>query len=263
MGAKPTTIGGGSARGVSDNISNLLNAALNGGGGQQTAATNTMRANPVGQTMDIRQALSTLFQGGSNLVDSAQSIAANRRTEDVGDLRSRYALGGVGYGTPAAVGEAKFLGEFDPQVALGIGNMQLDSITKALGFLSPLLQQAYGLGTPQAQTVMKKGFLGNALDAISGVAGAAAPFLAPGLGSAAAAGGAALDAGGQLGQASIYHFPGMTPGEGTGDFWGGFGIGRDSVGTPFNPGQAASGAGIFGGSAPAYNPWSFHLGGVN
>lgn len=186
MGAKESTVGGGSARGVSSNISDLLNQGLTGGGysdgRQQGAMDNWGRSDPMSNTMDIRGAIAQLLSGGAGMANGAQAIAANRREENVGDIRSRYALGGTGYGTPAAVGEARFLGEFDPQVAAQVGGMQLDSMSKGLGFLFPLLQQAYGLGTPQAQTVMKKGFLGNAIDAIGGLAGAAAPFFGGGFG---------------------------------------------------------------------------------
>lgn len=237
-------------------------------GGQQTAGDNLGRANPIGDTMNIGNAIATLLSGGSNLTNNAMQIADIRRKENVADLRSRYALGGVGYGTPAASGEARFLAEYDPQVATQIGGMQLDSIAKALGFVMPLYSQAFGLGTPQAQTVMKKSGFMNALDTGIGIAKTAAPFFAPGLGAAAAAGGAGAsmaptpNAGGQLGQASIYHFPGMSGNEGYGNPFSGFGAYRDTFGTPMNPFGPNNGAGFNMGQVnPALfnNLWSGSL----
>lgn len=259
MGASPQTIGGGSARGVSDQLSQFLMMGLQGGFnlpqfGQTTPGDALNRSNPVRSTMNFGDAIGTLLQGGG-FENDALSIAANRREENVGNIRSRYALGGTGYGTPAAVGEARFLGEFDPQVATQVGGMRLDSIGKALSFMLPLYQQAYGLGTPQAQTVMKPGFLSEALGTVTGLAGAAAPFFAPGLGGGQpnaaqqmASGGFGITPpatlpyanarGGQLGQASMYHLPssGFLPQiEGIGSAFGGhnngFGFPRDSFGT--------------------------------
>lgn len=241
MGAKPTTIGGGSARGVSDALSGLLMNGLQGGfnfGSQQTAGQNLGRANPLGDTLSIGNALSTLLSGGSNLANSAMAIADRRRTQNVADLRARYALGGTGYGTPASSAEANFRAEYDPQVATQIGGMQLDYISRALSHILPLYSQAYGLGTPQAQTVMKKSGFMNALDTGIGIAKGVAPFVMPGLGAGMAAASSAAPAvnlGGQLGQASNYHFPGMSGDQGAGSYFGGFGGMRDSFGTPFNP----------------------------
>lgn len=242
MGAKPTTIGGGAATGVANDFAGMLHQALSGGfntAGSGAAAAGAAGANPVGDTMNIGDALGQLMSGGQGLANSALAIGNNRREENVADLRSRYSMGGTGYGTPAAVGEARFLGEFDPQLAGQVGGLQMDGITKALGFLFPGLMQSQQLGTPQAQTVMKKGFLGNALGAITGLAGAAAPFLAPGIGSVAgpaiakagdAIGGGGMEPGGftgqgQLGQAARYNFDGthtLKLNNGVGNAWGGY-----------------------------------------
>lgn len=190
MGAKPTTIGGGKSTGVANDFASQLQQWLSQGfgsvpGAQQTAGDNLGRSNPGGQVSNLTQAFQALFSGGNGLANSVQQVADIRRKENVGDIRSRYALGGTGYGTPAASGEARFLAEFDPAVAGQVGSIQMDGITKALSLLMPLFQQQVDKGTPQAQTVMKPSGFTDAISTIGQVAGIAAPFVMPGLGGAA------------------------------------------------------------------------------
>lgn len=199
MGAKPTTIGGGKSTGVAGDWASMLQNWLSGGfgsvpGGQQTAGSNLGRSNPQGQVSNLTEAFSALLNGGAGMANSMQQVADVRRKENVADIRSRYALGGTGYGTPAASGEARFLAEFDPTVAMNAGQLQMDGISRALQMILPLFQQQAQLGTPQAQTVMKPSGFSNALSTIGQVAGIAAPFimgnpLAGGAAVAKAAGG--------------------------------------------------------------------------
>jgi hypothetical protein len=71
--------------------------------------------------------------------------------------------------------------QLQSQYGLGVGGLQ----NQALGQLLQQYGQAFGLGTPQRQTIQKPSFFQNALGAVTGLAGAAAPFLAPGIGSLA------------------------------------------------------------------------------
>lgn len=199
MGAKPTTIGGGKSVGVANDFATQLQQWLSGGfgsvpGAQQTAGDNLGRSDPQGQVSNLSQAFAALLNGGGGMANSVQQVADIRRKENVNDIRSRYALGGTGYGTPAASGEARFLAEFDPAVAGQVGQIQMDGITKALSMLLPLYQQQAGLGTPQAQTVMKPSGFSQALSTIGQIGSIAAPFI-PGA-APFAAGAKALGGGG-------------------------------------------------------------------
>lgn len=185
MGAKPTTIGGGKSTGVASGFADMLNTWMHQGfgavpGGQQTAGDNLGRANPQGQVSNLTQAFQALLNNGSGMANSAQSIYDIQRKRAVGDIRSRYALGGTGYGTPAAAGEAAYTSMADPQFALGAGQMQMDGISKVLQLLLPMFQQQVDKGTPQATTVMKPSFGGQLLSGLGSLAGAAAPFFGGG-----------------------------------------------------------------------------------
>lgn len=187
MGAKQKTVGGGKSVGVAGDFASQMMNWLSQGfgavpGGQQTAGSNLGRSNPTGQVSNLTEAFQALLNGGQGMANSAQQIADIRRKSDVSDIRSRYALGGTGYGTPAASGEANFLAQYDPQVAVGIGGMQMDGISKALSLLMPMFQQQVDKGTPGAQTVMQPSGFGNVLSGLGGLVGAAAPFFGGGMG---------------------------------------------------------------------------------
>lgn len=248
MGAKPTTIGGGSATGVSDEWAKMLMTGLSQGfgtgampgaqgSGQTTAGDAMSRANPTGSTMNIAQAIGNLLNNGDSMANGAMSIANNRRQENVADLRSRYALGGTGYGTPAASAEARFLGEFDPQVATQIGQMRMDNITKALSLIIPGYMQSQQIGTPQAQTVMKPSGFTNFISGLGQVAGVAAQFFPGGNPLGAGSNGPSPSvSGGQLGQASRYNFDGTHTNkivQGEGNAFSGYGNYRNSFGQSY------------------------------
>jgi hypothetical protein len=255
MGAKPETIGGGSARGVSDQFSGLLSQALNGGFntqqyGQSTGMDNFGRANPMKSTMNIGDALGALISGGGTMANNYGALSAQAREKEMGDLQSQFSLGGTGFGTPSAVGQARFAAQFDPQTAMNQSQLQTEGITKALSFLFPSLQQAYGLGTPQAETVMKPSGFTNFMSGLNQVAGVASQFVpfAGGNKSGAGSNAGTSPQGGQLGQASIYNFPGFnSPQDNAGSPFGGYGAGRDSFGNSVGNAQ-------FGGRVN-YNPW--------
>jgi hypothetical protein len=170
MGMDTKQVGGGNATHVSDEFSNFLLRGLTTGhfGGQGTAGT-AMQGTDMGSIMD------NLLSGGA--AGPARSLMDKQMTSTIGDMRSRYSMGGTGYGTPGAVGEAQYRSQADPQYAMLGQDYQL----KALSMLFPMIQQMIGIGTPQAQMIQTPSMGMNIFNGMTGLAGAAAPFVVPGL----------------------------------------------------------------------------------
>lgn len=173
MAPKPKTIGGGNARGLSNDFLDFLGRGLNtgtfGAGG---------RGNPVNDTMGIAGILNDILSGGAgNLGGSLQQMIERQNTGNIADLRARYgAGGGMGYGTPAAQAEAGYRAQHGADTATAVGNLQLSALSQ----LFPLYSQAVGIGTPQAQTVMQQNPIAGALGTIAPIASAVLPFLGSG-----------------------------------------------------------------------------------
>lgn len=180
LGTSTKTVGGGAAAPVASDFGSFLQSLLQPAGMQTTGGTALARSNPVGQTGDLASAFHQLLSGGAGVAGGINDILQQQKTTDIANLRERYSMGGTGYGTPAATAESRYLGTFTPQAAVQVGQAQNENIARALGLIMPAFQQAFGLGTPQAQTIQQKGFGGQLLSGITGLAGAAAPFFGAG-----------------------------------------------------------------------------------
>jgi|SRR6478609_2603695 len=171
MPPKPKTVGGGNAKGLSNDFFDFLHRGLNTGtfGAGQ-------RGNPVNDTKGIAGILNQLLAGGAGSFGGDLGAMIERQnSNNIADLRGRYgAGGGMGYGTPAAQAEAGYRAQHAADTGVAIGGLQL----QALQSLFPLYQQGAQLGTPQAQTVMEQNPWAAALSTISPVASAVLPFLA-------------------------------------------------------------------------------------
>jgi hypothetical protein len=194
LGASTKEVGGGSAVGLSnDTISGLralLNPQLANTGGLGTAG----RPDAAGTAGGVFGILSQLLQpGAGNIGGSFAQMLSKQQERDTNALRARFgASGGAAFGTPAAFAETQYRAEAAPQIATQVGQLQLNA-------LQPLLQMAGNLsqlGIAPRQTIQQRGGFADALGAIAPIAGAALPFLLPGVGGPAAA---ALSAGMQFG----------------------------------------------------------------
>lgn len=172
MGVDTKEVGGGSAKPVADDFGKMLLQGLQSGFG---AVPGSSGANG-GLGGYLQMLLSG--QGAQGAITQAE-IAKNKA---IGDLHERYSMGGTGFGTPAASAEASYRAQVDPQIA----NIHSQNVMQALSQILPFYGQAFGLGTPQAQMVQTPSFGANLLGGVTSLAGAAAPFLAPGIGSALA-----------------------------------------------------------------------------
>lgn len=170
MAPKPNTVGGGHAKGLSNDFFDFLQRGLNTGtfGAGQ-------RGNPINDTKGIAGILNQLLAGGAGKFGGDLGAMIERQnSNNVSDIRARYgAGGGMGYGTPAAQAEAGYRAQHAADTGVAIGGLQL----QALQSLFPLYQQGAQLGTPQAQTVMEQNPWAAALGAIAPVASTVLPFL--------------------------------------------------------------------------------------
>jgi hypothetical protein len=170
MGVNTKEMGGGSAKPVANEFGKMLLQGLQGGFGAVPGQA--------GASGGLGGYLQMLLSGQGAQGAVTQAEIAKKKA--IGDLRERYSLGGTGYGTPTATAEAQYRANVDPQIA----NIQSQNIAQALSMILPAYQQAFGLGTPQAQLVQTPSFGANLIGGVTSLAGAAAPFLAPGIGSA-------------------------------------------------------------------------------
>lgn len=185
MGAKTKEVGGGPAVGLAeDTISGLralLNPQRNNTGGLGTAGS----PDALGSAGGVYGILAQLLSPGAGNVGGSYATMINKQQErDVNALRSRFgATGGASFGTPAAFAESQYRAEAAPQVATQIGKLQLEA-------LLPLLQGSFNLsqlGIAPRQTIQQKSGLASALGTVAGIGKMALPFLAPGIGTGAAA----------------------------------------------------------------------------
>jgi len=175
MGLTKTKTVGGTKGGMalSNDFVSALSDLLNGGG---IGANQPAGSNAVG---GVRGVYGDILSGGAGKVGGALAdILGRQQTSDVANLRSRFgATGGMSFGTPAAYAESQYRSQAAPQIATAIGGLQLQA-------LSPLLSaylDVFNKNTPQAQTIQQKTGLGQAISTVGSLAGAAVPFLAPGL----------------------------------------------------------------------------------
>lgn len=161
MGAHEQTVGGGSAKGLGKDVISWLAGGLNNGqfGGGAIDATR-------GITGIINQFTNADFTDPNST--ALMKLANFQRMQGVNDMRSRYSLGGTGYGTPAASGEALYGAQFDNQLIANLGQQKMNVALQLLNIMAGLGSK----GIPQAQTVMQPGFLDSALGTLTGVAGA-------------------------------------------------------------------------------------------
>ena len=143
---KTKEVGGGPAIGLAEDFIKLLSGTF---GGQPSPGDRFSTANPVGSTGGIAEILSNILSPGAGNIGGAYSEMISRENDrNVAAIRSRFgASGGTSFGTPAAYAESQYRAEAAPRTALGIGQLQLQT-------LLPILQLAAGLssrGIPQAQ----------------------------------------------------------------------------------------------------------------
>lgn len=179
MGVKTEQVGGGGATAVSNEFSNMLLQGLQGGFGAVPGWQNgpTDAYGRGGGNASVANVLGMLFSG--NGANGLITQAEQAKTRSIGDMRERFSIGGSGYGTPASSAEAQYRAQVDPQIA----SIYSQQVMQALSQILPMYGQQAQLGTPQAQIVQTPSFGANLLSGITGLAGAAAPFFAPGLGS--------------------------------------------------------------------------------
>ena len=172
MGVNTKEVGGGGSKAVAEEFSKMLLQGLQSGFGAVPGQG--------GAQGGLGGYLQMLLSGqGAQGAITQANLAKDRA---IGDLRERFSLGGTGFGTPAASAEAQYRANVDPQIA----NIQSDNVLKALSQILPFYSQAVGIGTPQAQMVQTPSAGASILGGVTSLAGAAAPFLAPGIGSALA-----------------------------------------------------------------------------
>lgn len=213
--AKTKEIGGGPAVGLAKDTVASLQSLLNGGG-VGTAGS----PNPMGSTGNIMKVLQDILSAGGGAPGNAISQMINKSQErSIQGLRARFgASGGAAFGTPAAFAESLFRAEAAPQEAQAISGLQMNAIQPLLN----MILQLSGRGITQRQIVQEKSPLEQGLGLVAGVAKTALPFLAPGIGHAAAAGmGAAsagstfgVDGGGDVGSADLASLQGYFGGNG-------------------------------------------------
>lgn len=215
MGTNYKEVGGGPATGLADSLVQLLQSGLSGNfstggggtrsggpdgfGGQPSATDRFAQADPMGRTQGVMGWLNDILAGGAGkLGGSINDLFQKQTTRDVGDIRARYgASGGMSLGTPGATAEALYRSDAAPKGALAIGNLQSS-------ILMPLLQMAMGLagkGISQRSTVASPSVGSQILSTVGQVAGAAAPFLVPGMNVSKYLGGLAPDVSGFDGSA--------------------------------------------------------------
>jgi hypothetical protein len=205
------TVGGGAATGLSDDFVNWLKSGLNTGlfggpspggavaGADPYAATRTkmteaaagkgrlpgaiantwLQGHPLAapgadSSKGISSILNDILSGGAgNLGGALQKILATQQAGDVGNLRSRYSMGGTGAGTPAAYAESLYRANAAPQASMQIGQLQLQT-------LLPLLQAMMGLsekGIPQASTLVEPSMFSQITSGLAGLASGAGSAL--------------------------------------------------------------------------------------
>lgn len=188
MHSSTKTVGGGPATGLADEFTNWLSSGLQTGQfGGASPGSSVSGADPYASTRKKLTDMSTggpswargaagkalaklparpganpnagltgiindiLSGGAGNLGGSLQKILATQQAGDVGNLRSRYSMGGTGAGTPSAYAESLYRANAAPQAAMQIGQLQLST-------LLPLLQMIMGIsgkGIPQASTLVE------------------------------------------------------------------------------------------------------------
>jgi hypothetical protein len=163
MGPQTKTIGGGAATGFSDDFVKWLSGGLNtgtfGNPGQQFGA-----ANPIGSTTGVSGALN--YALGSGAQGDINSVIKQAQQQSIGDLRSRYSMGGTGTGSPSAYAESMFRAQAAPQAGIQLANLRMQ-------YLQPLLQMMMGTamrGTPQATTMVSPSPFMQAMSGLSGAA---------------------------------------------------------------------------------------------
>lgn len=170
MGAKTKEIGGGPTVGLAEDFVSSLQQLLNGGGIGTAGSPDAG-----GSTGSIMGILADLLSPGAGRAGGSIKQLLDKQTErDVNAIRSRFgASGGTAFGTPAQHAESLFRAEAAPRITQAISGLQLQA-------LFPLLQQIgqfSSMGIAPRQLVQQKGFLGEALGTVAGVAGAALPFI--------------------------------------------------------------------------------------
>lgn len=180
MGVKTKEMGGGAATGLSNDWIHSLQSLLNGGG--LGTAGSPMTGGNSGNIMSVLQ---DILSGGQGKAGSAISqLLSTQQTRDVNGLRSRFGVGGgTAFGTPGAYAESNYRAQAAPQITQAITGMQL----QAMGPLFAALTGLSDKGITQRQLVQEKSGLAQGIGMVSQLAGAAAPFLAPGIGGMNAA----------------------------------------------------------------------------
>ncbi len=174
MTAKTKELGGGPATGLADSYVSALQSLINGGG-MGTAGS----PNAGGSTMGVMQVLQGLLNPNGQQGKAIQDIISKQGERDVNSLRSRFgAGGGTAYGTPAAFGESLLRSETAPKLTTALGQLQLSAALPLLAQFGDLSK----LGIAPRQLVQQKTGFGQALGAVTGLAGAAAPFFTGGFG---------------------------------------------------------------------------------
>lgn len=176
MGAKTKEVGGGPAVGLGQDIINFLQQGLSTGtfgGGASAAAFNG--ANPMTSTQGIAGFLNDILSGGAgNVGGSMQSMIQKDADRNAQAMRARYSMGGTGFGTPAAYGEAMLRSETGPKMATAVGGLQLQTVLPLL----QMIMQMGSKGITQRQTVAEPNPWMQGLGMLMQGAGAALPMFA-------------------------------------------------------------------------------------
>lgn len=200
MGYKETVVGGQPTQGLPQDFTNFLQNFINTGSfGSGTAGQQAGAATPVSDTQDIFGLLNSIISNPS-ADQSVQDLISKDIERGRNDLRARFGTsGGMGFGTPAAFAESLFQAEQVPRTTLALDELSRNRLAS----LMPFFQQAGALtqqGTPQAQATLQPDAFSTALNAITGLAGAATNiFSIPGIG-------------GNVGVPNQPNIPNVTPG---------------------------------------------------
>lgn len=179
MSYKERTVGGGPAKQLGQDWTNLLSQFITSGSfGGSTASQQFGGADPGGSAQNVFSLLNSIISNPA-ADKSVQDLIARDTERGRNALRESFG-GGTSMGSPAAFAQALFESEQAPRTAVA-----MDEMAKGrLGALLPLFgfaNQTAGLGIPQAQSTLEPPAWLQAVNTGLDVAGTVAPFFTGGI----------------------------------------------------------------------------------